>query len=217
MNTPLRVTFYIDGFNFYNGLKHAVREDKTWKKYYWLDLVSFANQFLDKSHELVVVKYFTAPPLDAVKESRQAALFKANQLINGSKIEFIKCKYYKEIINCMGSCKEVFLIPEQKRTDVNICIQMIEDCIANSTDILVLISAYSDLVPPIEFIKKSFPEKRIRVYFPLKRRSSDLMRASDNKVTFLKDNKLKFDKSVMPHQVTKHNVTANIPASWIYK
>ena len=73
MNKLLRATFYIDGFNFYNGLKDAIKEDRSWKKYYWLDLVAFANQFLDKSHELVKVKYFTAPPLDIGKESRQAA------------------------------------------------------------------------------------------------------------------------------------------------
>lgn len=46
---PNRVTFYIDGFNFYNGLKDTIRSDKTWKKYYWLDFVALANQFLDNS------------------------------------------------------------------------------------------------------------------------------------------------------------------------
>jgi len=102
-----RTIFYIDGFNFYNGLKSASHElDKSWRKYYWIDFVKFANQFLDSSHELIAVKYFTANPLDSGKEKRQSALFKANKFLNGDKIQFIKGKYYKKTIRCAASCKE---------------------------------------------------------------------------------------------------------------
>lgn len=37
---------------------------------------------------------------------------------------------------------------------------MIADCVLNATDSIVLISADSDLVPPLEFIQKHYPEKR---------------------------------------------------------
>ena len=44
MNAPLskrKVICYIDGFNFYHGLKQ-----KNWTKFYWLDTVKFIESFL---------------------------------------------------------------------------------------------------------------------------------------------------------------------------
>ena len=46
MEDKKKVIVYVDGFNFYYGLK-----SKKWKMCYWLDLVSFFNSFL-KSHWL---------------------------------------------------------------------------------------------------------------------------------------------------------------------
>ena len=51
-----RVIVYIDGFNFYFGLKHNAK----WKKYYWLDIVKLFESFMRPNQELVAVKYFSA-------------------------------------------------------------------------------------------------------------------------------------------------------------
>ena len=40
MEDKKKVIVYVDGFNFYYGLK-----SKKWKMCYWLDLVSFFNSF----------------------------------------------------------------------------------------------------------------------------------------------------------------------------
>lgn len=50
-----RVIVYIDGFNFYYGLRKDVR----WKKYYWLDIVKLFEMFMRPNQELVAVKYFS--------------------------------------------------------------------------------------------------------------------------------------------------------------
>ena len=55
-----RVIVYIDGFNFYFGLKHNAK----WKKYYWLDVVKLFESFMRPNQELVAVKYFSAKPDD---------------------------------------------------------------------------------------------------------------------------------------------------------
>lgn len=215
----IRTTFYIDGFNFYNGLKSAIRQHHpSWKDSYWIDFVKFANQFLTDQHELVEVKYFTAAPLDPGKEVRQSALFKANKFINGDKIQFIKGKYYKKPIRCQATCRQHFTIHEEKRTDVNISVEMIGDCAFNKTDLIVLISADSDLVPPIEYILKNFPEKRVKIFFPPCRKSTDLMNVLgkvNSKVIFLDTNKLKFEKSKMPHTVVSGLTSVNIPPEWL--
>ena len=50
-----RVNIYVDGFNFYFGLK-----SKKWKKYYWLDVVSFFEKFMKENQKLENIYYCTA-------------------------------------------------------------------------------------------------------------------------------------------------------------
>jgi hypothetical protein len=57
-----KVIVYVDGFNFYYGLK-----SKGWKKYYWLDMVKFAKKLLRPHQELVEISYFSAKPNDPKK------------------------------------------------------------------------------------------------------------------------------------------------------
>ncbi|MDR2424701.1 MAG: NYN domain-containing protein [Prevotellaceae bacterium] len=90
-----RVIVYIDGFNFYYGLK-----SQNWCKYYWLDLVKFAEGLLRPHQELVEICYFSAKPTNNQKSYRQNILFQANKLndrINGNKIfteQSINKKYH---------------------------------------------------------------------------------------------------------------------------
>lgn len=209
-----RVTFYFDGFNFYNGLKDSIKKDKAWKKCYWMDFVKFSNQFLDGNYELIKVKYFTADPLNSGKQKRQSALFRVNKLLNPDIFEVIKGKYYRKPINC-SYCHNVFEISEEKRTDVNICLHLISDCLSNKTDVMVLVSADSDLVTPVSFIKENYPNKKIRVYFPPERSSYDLFNTMDRKVVYLKNNTGKFDKSLLSDDITMPDGRiVSIPSEW---
>ena len=214
---PIRTTFYFDGFNFYNGLKSAITKDPIWKKYYWLDLVKFADQFISKNQIITSVKYFTAEPLQPDKAHRQSALFKANKLLNGEKVEFIKGKYTRKRIRCMADCRQTFSTYEEKRTDVNISVQIMGDCAFDKTDVLVLISADSDLVPTIEYLINYYPQKTIKVFFPPCRRSDDLRETMKNKVEFLDlpSNRRKFESSVMLPTVRIPGDFVTIPAEWV--
>lgn len=167
-----RVTFYIDGFNFYYGLKRTKRVEPQWADYYWIDLVKFCGSFLGDNQVLEKVIYFTASPLNTEKSSRQSAFLNANRLLNKERFEIVRGKYIDKTITC-PNCKYSISRPEEKKTDVNISVRIIADCVMNATDIVVLISADSDLVPPIEFIQKHYPQKRIKVYFPPSNYSND--------------------------------------------
>ncbi len=172
-----RVNFYFDGFNFYNGLKDKVELVPHWKNYYWLDLVKFCNEFLSVEHTLNKVKYFTAPPSDNDKRSRQSAFFSANKLLNPDIIEIINGKYQNKDIKCK-KCNNIFTGQEEKRTDVNIAVSMLMDCVLDNADILILISADSDQIPTIQTIKANFPLKKVKVYFPPERSSTDILNIS---------------------------------------
>ena len=57
-----RVSFYVDGFNFYYGLKAMTKSKPDWRKFYWINLVKLFEEFLNEDEELVCVNYFTARP-----------------------------------------------------------------------------------------------------------------------------------------------------------
>ena len=77
-----RVTVYVDGFNFYYGLRTQKRLDNKWLKSYWIDLVKLFEQFLGEDQTLEKVVYFTASPLNKDKSVRQSAFLNANKLIH---------------------------------------------------------------------------------------------------------------------------------------
>jgi uncharacterized LabA/DUF88 family protein len=211
----VRVTFYFDGFNFYYGLKKKSTSDASWHKFYWIDFVRLCEQFLGPDQTIQKVKYFSAAPLNVGKQSRQSALFKANNLLNPDKFEIVRGKYYKKTQTCKY-CGQVYQVPEEKRTDVNISVHLLGDCLLDNTDILVVITADSDIVPPIEFIKNNFPDKKIRIYFPPQVSSFDLQRVATKRPIYMERNKPKFINSIMPDTV--HNAdgsdSATIPFEW---
>jgi uncharacterized LabA/DUF88 family protein len=55
---------------------------------------------------------------------------------------------------------------EEKRTDVNIAVYMLDDAYNDKCDNFVLVSGDSDLVPPIKMIRHRFPTKQVIVYVP---------------------------------------------------
>jgi hypothetical protein len=213
-----RVTFYVDGFNFYYGLKAKKDVDNQWQQAYWIDIVKFFQSFLSDQQELVRVIYFTASPLNPDKSSRQSAFLNANRAINGDKFEIVRGKYIAKQISC-PYCKHSITRPEEKKTDVNISTRMIGDCVQNKTDIVVLVSADSDLLPPIEFIQKNYIEKKIRAYFPPTIYCKDIaknIQANKGKVVKLEVNLNKFIQSKMPDIVEDYETGKKytIPDNW---
>jgi uncharacterized LabA/DUF88 family protein len=67
---------------------------------------------------------------------------------------------------CTFAGDRFFTTREEKRTDVNIAVYMLDDAYQNRCDNLILVSGDSDLVPPIKMIRHRFPEKRVFVYVP---------------------------------------------------
>ncbi len=67
---------YVDGFNFYHGLRTM-----KWRKFYWIDTVALIESFLKPHQELVELNYFSAVPKnDRGKQDRQDLFFSANKI-----------------------------------------------------------------------------------------------------------------------------------------
>lgn len=211
-----RVTFYVDGFNFYYGIRTAKQIDRKWYKSYWINLVQFFSLFLGEDQTMEKVIYFTASPLNKEKSRHQSAFLNANKLINGERFEVVRGKYISKEIKC-PNCKYTIIRPEEKKTDVNISIRMMADCIKDATDVIVLVSGDSDLLPPIEFIQHNFPDKKVKVFFPPSIFSRDIaanIKAHKSKVVLLEKNYNKFVLSQMSDKVTDGSLSYTIPEKW---
>ena len=139
MGQKQRVIVYIDGFNFYFGLKSNAK----WKKYYWLDIVKLFEMFMRPDQELVAVKYFSAKPDDIDQSLRQNAFFQANR--ENPKFKLILGKYLKKSITCF-KCGNIIHTHEEKETDVRIATQIVADAYQKNCDISIVVSADSDMI-----------------------------------------------------------------------
>lgn len=210
------VNFYIDGFNFYYGLRTARKADPKWCHAYWIDFVELCRKFLGPDQELGKVVYFTAKPLRYDKAARQRELLNANKALHPNKFEVVEGRYLSKKIKC-PLCKRTFPRPEEKKTDVNISVRLLGDCMNNAADRIVLISADSDLVPPISFILDNFPDKKIKVFFPPTLESKETIKflhRKSRKVVFMEKNFPRFKESVMPDVVKVDSSTFTIPEKW---
>ena len=176
---------YIDGYNLYYGLLKGT-------SYKWLDLVKFAEKLVSDECEVVAVKYFTSCaltyPYDPASVERQniylqalrglgrlkivKGFFKKNKvLMPATEEECRECSTAKS-----GYVRVVKL--EEKRSDVNLAVEMLVDASANEVDALVLVTGDSDQVGTIEAVRSRFG-KQVLVCNPHPRFSANLKNVAD--------------------------------------
>jgi uncharacterized LabA/DUF88 family protein len=158
--TP-RTIVYIDGFNLYYG---AISGTPSLK---WLDLARFCR-LLRPHDDLRLIRYFSAL-IDGPKKPNQEAYLRA--LATTPLIEITLGKFKRKTVKCgVTSCTwvggKIYRTQEEKRTDVNIAVFMLDDAYQNSCDHFILLSGDSDLVPAVNMVRLRFPSKKITVYVP---------------------------------------------------
>lgn len=155
-----RSIVYVDGFNLYYG---AVRGGP----HKWLDLRKYFSM-LRPDDQIQRIWYFTAL-IDGSQRQNQETYLQA--LDSLPLVEVVLGKYKYKTVKCtVPACKftgtREFQVPEEKRSDVNIAIQMLDDAYAGLADRMILVSGDSDLVPAIHLVKERFPTIKITVYVP---------------------------------------------------
>jgi len=211
-----RVNVYIDGFNFYHGLRKARKEAPEFQQFYWLDMVKFFDHFILPGQTLQKVYYFTAPDHDSIRRVRQDALLRANTLVNGNRFKVVNGVYYKKTIRCR-LCKGEYDTHEEKCTDVNISAYMMRDCALNNVDAVILVTADSDLSTPIILTRTDYPKKQLRLFYPPMLSSkalTKLMKQARKNPIHLINHKQKFANSLLPDVVSVNGVTLTIPKKW---
>jgi uncharacterized LabA/DUF88 family protein len=99
----------------------------------------------------------------ALEDMAATASYAAQSSGHPGKIqENVKCG----VVGCPHPGSKWFTVPEEKRTDVNIAVSMVDDAYQNACDHFVLMSGDSDLVPGLATVRRRFAAKSITVYVP---------------------------------------------------
>ncbi len=156
----LRTIVYVDGFNFYYGVLKGT-------PYRWLDLEKFYT-LLRPHDQIQSIKFFTALVDPGPHRDRQDTLLSALRACAPA-VEVILGRFKLKQVDC-SRCTSRWLQPEEKRTDVNIGIHMIDDAHRGRCERQVVVSGDSDLVPAIKMVRQGFPNIKTTVYVPARNR-----------------------------------------------
>jgi uncharacterized LabA/DUF88 family protein len=200
-----RVIAYVDGYNLYYGLR-----SRGWKRFYWLNITSLARNLLKPKQNLVRTKYFTTVvkrPED--RRRRQAVFLEALQTLPDFNIYY--GQFLEDTVTCRH-CGHTYVTYHEKMTDVNISVEFMADAYQDRFDIALLISADSDLVGPVETVRRLFAGKRTIVAFPPNRSSFALQQAA-HAALHIGHNEL--SKSLFPSMVAKTGgIALCCPPEW---
>ena len=213
-----RVITYIDGYNLYFGIREKIhiRDSKGatpnmhWKRYLWLDVVKLSESLLRPSQVLIRTKYFTSRIRgNPQKEARQSLFLDAISVLPNIKLYF--GTFQPDPKRC-ANCGHVAYHPQEKKTDVNIATQILNDAIHNNFDTAILVSADSDQVPTVQMTRQVF-KKKVIVAFPPKRISAELQSVANFTYPL---GESKFRQSLLPDkvQLPSGRVLA-CPAKWL--
>ena len=162
-----RVSIYIDGANFYYGLKTI---NKRYSDIFF-DFEKFANYIVGKDN-LISICYYNAPLKEKINKWvywNQMKLFERLRKIPKSKV--VLCKRQKRVDI---DKQEYYVI---KGDDICLSLDMIRDACKDQYDKAILISGDGDFVQLVEYVKNE--NKVVEIYSFRELTSIDLINKSD--------------------------------------
>lgn len=167
-----KILVLIDGFNYYHKLKNYQRNQNVCVK--WLDymllLKSAIKSHINSEKFDVEVIYFSAIAKHRSIESqnRHKTYIKA---LKKSGIKVVLGEFKEKYIYPCKECQqklpnEKILKHEEKHTDVNIAITLLEKVMKNEFERAYLLSEDNDYVPVVKRVKELYPEKELVICPP---------------------------------------------------
>lgn len=186
-----RVCAYIDGFNLYHAIDNL--RDNRLK---WLDLRLLIENFTKPDvHSIEKIYYFSA--YATWKEqaySRHRAYTKA---LKHTGIDTVMGQF-KEKDRACRKCGAKWKGHEEKETDVNIALQLLDDAYQDKYDTAIIVSQDSDLFPAIRLVKDRFPDKQIKIITPPNMRHSKEMAKVVGRKQLGKIQQIHIERSLFP-------------------
>jgi len=178
----MKTAIYVDGFNLYyrtvRGTPHK-----------WLDLRAIFAKVLKPSHEIVLIKYFTAlvssMPQDPYKTLRQKTYLRA-LLSYAPEIKIHYGHFLSHEVKAplarpvAGKAYETIIKTEEKGSDVNLAVHLLNDAWLDHYDCAVVVSNDSDLAEAMRLVRLHHPSKIIGLVSPEEGRTSKQLKIHAN-------------------------------------
>jgi len=186
----LGLDFLVDGFNVYHSLRDAgadfVREGAP-QSTKWLDLKGLLENHLHVARakvgpvDLHLVHYFSAlahhrtgrSPNGVADHSRYIDALRSTGVVP------VLGRFKKAGKKKCSQCGFEIEPHVEKETDVSIAVRLLEGFMRDETDVVVLVTGDTDLVPAVKCAKQLFPTKFVGVLFPHRRKNIELIGVCD--------------------------------------
>lgn len=176
-----RVVCFIDGFNMYHAL-HAIQQPHL----KWLDLRKlFTLLAKPKSQVITQILFFSAYPT-----WKPSSYYRHRQYVaalQASGVTPVMGHFKRKSKQCL-SCKVKWESHEEKETDVNLALALLDLAYKDEYDHAFILTRDSDLAPAIHKVKQNFSQKMVTIFAPYNYfHSAELIKgADDNKTIKLK-------------------------------
>lgn len=207
----MRTVVYVDGFNLYYG----ALKDTRWK---WLDLVALFEEVLQPHHQILAVKYFTArvsdTARDPAKSQRQDVYLRALRHYR-PEVEvyfghFLTNRTRMPLVRPIGGRRTVEVIKtEEKGSDVNLAVHLLNDAWLGAYDCAVVVSNDSDVAEAMRLVKE-YHNKRLGLLTPGTRQSSKQLRTNADFTRRIRQTALQ--RSQLPDPIPGTNIRK--PRNW---
>ncbi|MBR9702375.1 NYN domain-containing protein [Candidatus Pacearchaeota archaeon] len=172
-----KTSIFIDGNNFYHGLRYLYGKDKSLKNF---SFEHFAK-FLAGDKEIIDIFYYNAQ-LDKLKnpEKFQSQKEFFSNLKKIPKFRLILCKLLKRKIK--GTKKYYYVLKED---DIHMAVDMVEGASDNKFDVALVVSGDGDFVPAVKAVQRKM--KRVKNIYFKKSSSRNLKQHCDESLELNKE------------------------------
>lgn len=156
-----QVSVFIDGYNLYHAI---VGLKKSYLK--WVCPYSICKHYLNAGEEIKRIVFFTAPPIHKPKDvqMRYKAFVTALQARG---VHIVEGCFKKKLVT-IHTGGNTYTRPshEEKETDVNLSLAILEDAYERISDRIIIITNDSDISPAIRMAKLKNPQLMADVISP---------------------------------------------------
>ena len=213
LNIQGKTCVFVDGFNLYHGIKQAqknkgVQGTHQLPSYKWLCLSTLCHAYIPPQH-LDQIRYYSAFAFHAGQAGVQRHRDYMAAL-RSTDIHIVMGRFKEKRIRCQAQCRQEFLTHEEKETDVNLAIDLVEAAILGSCDAIVVVSGDTDILPALKRARQH--GKKVFALFPPHRKNDDLATFCDDHATIKAKALARF---LLPDPVyTEEGKQIGCPAAW---
>jgi uncharacterized LabA/DUF88 family protein len=209
----MRTSIYIDGFNFY----YAAVKDTAHK---WLDLRRVFATVLQPHHRITAINYYTAQvsgQRDPQQPLRQQSYWRALQA-STPELRIFKGRFLTHPVTWplaqpqVGQRYATVLKTEEKGSDVNLAVHLLNDAWLDAYDCAVIVSNDSDLAEAMRLVRQEHPGKRLGLVFARHRGGKPSYELSQHAHFVLRLSERVLAACQLPNPIPGTNI--HKPAAW---